>query len=273
MLSAVFGHHGCMQGVDGVGECAKSRGGGQSLALLLSLLSSLLSSLFALAFGLSTTAARAEGWRGALAVASDQVQRGISVSEGRAAWMLDVARTWDSGWSLSAGASGPSYPVQGGQIEFGVSADRAWQIDNDWLTQWGVSHYEVLGEARARFYRYNELHASLAWRGRLTLALSASPDTARFVGNAGVRRGTVLGIELAGHQRLWGPLAFDAGVGYVDFSSLQAPGYGYGSVGLSYGLGPVQAFVSFIDSRARRVDAPRAKLAGPRWVATVIWHF
>jgi hypothetical protein len=217
--------------------------------------------------------ARADAWQASAAVASDKVQRGVSESQGQAVWLLDLGHAWDNGLSLAAGAAGPVYQAQGGQGELSVTLSKAWQLDADWLAQLAASRYEVAGQPRARAYRYKELYASLAWRGRVTLALAASPDTSRFVPGEGLRTGRVWAVEMGVHQRLLGRLALDVGAGYLDQGGLQSPGYGYGSVGLSWSVGPVQTFVSCINSQARAVAAAGAAQAGPRWVATVVWTF
>lgn len=217
--------------------------------------------------------ARAEGWQASVAAASDKVQRGFSESDGRGVWMLDLGHAWDSGWFFGAGAAAPVYPARGGEGELSLGLSKSWQLDDNWQAQLGVSRYEVLGAAGARAYRYKEAQLSLAWRGQFSVGLAASPDTSRFAPGTGLRTGRVVSLELGLHQRLWQRLAFDLGAGYVDQAGLSSPGYAYGSVGLSWGWGPVQLFVSFINSQARAVAAAGAGAAGPRGVATALWTF
>jgi hypothetical protein len=220
-----------------------------------------------------SSAASAAGWEGSLALASNKVQRGFSESDDRRVWLFDIGHAWDSGWSLAAGAGGPVYPNRGGDGELSLTLSKAWQLDDDWLAQVAGSRYEVLGEPRARAYRYKELQFSLAWRGHATLGFSASPDTSRFAVGSGLRTGRVWSVDLGLRQRLWERLAVDVGAGFVDQRGLQSPGYAYGSVGLSWGLGPVQFFVNFIDSQMRAKAAAGASSAGPKWVGTAVWSF
>jgi uncharacterized protein (TIGR02001 family) len=228
--------------------------------------------IYALLLGFAA-AAQAAGWQGAVGLTSDKVQRGFSENNGRAVALLDLGHAWDTGWAVAGGVAGPVYETQGGQAEFSLSLSKAWQLDNDWLVQGGVGRYEVTGAPRARAYRNKELYASLGWRGQVSLALTASPDTARFVPGDGLRSGRVWALELGLHQRLVDRLALDGGAGYLNLDGLQSPGYAYGSLGLSYGWGPVQAFVSFINSRARARGAAGATQAGPRWVTTLSYGF
>jgi hypothetical protein len=220
-----------------------------------------------------TPLASAAGWESSLAVASDKVQRGFSESDGRSVWLLDIGHAWDTGWSLAAGAGGPAYPNRGGDAELSLTLSKAWQLDDDWLAHAAGSRYEVLGAPRARAYRYKELQLGLAWRGQFTLGLSASPDTSRFVVGGGLRTGRVWSVDLGLRQRLWDRLVLDVGTGWVDQRGLQSPAYGYGSIGLSWGLGPVQMFVSFIDSQSRAKGAAGSASAGPKWVSTAVWSF
>ncbi len=226
-----------------------------------------------LAASCCATSVSAAGWETALTVASDKVQRGFSESDGRTVWLFDVGHAWDSGWSLAGGAGGPVYPNRGGDGELSLTLSKAWQLDDDWLAQVAGSRYEVLGAPRARAYRYKEIQLSLAWRGNATLSFSASPDTSRFVVGDGLRTGRVWSLDLGWRQRLWDRLAFDLGVGYVDQHGLQSPGYAYGSVGMSWGWGPVQLFLSFIDSQSRAKGAAGSASAGPKWVSTAVWSF
>jgi hypothetical protein len=228
---------------------------------------------FWLALCASAPLASAAGWETSLAVASDKVLRGFSESDGHTVWLLDIGHAWDTGWSVTAGAGGPAYPNRGGKGELSLTLGKAWQLDDDWLAQVTTSRYEVLGEPRARAYRYKELLLSLAWRGKLTLGVSASPDTSRRAGSNGLRTGRVWSLDVGFRERLWDRLAFDLGAGYVNQAGLQSPGYAYGSVGLSWGLGPVQVFASFIDSQMRSKAAAGAASAGPRWVGTLVWSF
>jgi hypothetical protein len=217
--------------------------------------------------------AQGAGWQGAVGLTSDKVQRGFSENNGRAVALLDLGHAWDTGWAVAGGLAGPVYEAQGGQAEFSLSLSKGWQLDNDWLVQGGVGRYEVTGAPRARAYRNKEIYLSLGWRGRVSLAASASPDTARFVAGGGLRSGRVWSLELGLHERLIGRLALDAGLGYLNLDGLHSPGYAYGSLGLSHGWGPLQAFVSFINSRARAQGAAGATQAGPRWVTTLSYGF
>jgi hypothetical protein len=226
-----------------------------------------------LALCVCTPLAHAAGWEGSLTVASDKVQRGFSESDGRTVWLFDIGHAWDTGWSLAAGGGGPVYPNRGGDGELSLTLSKAWQLDDDWLAQAAASRYEVLGEPRARAYRYKEVQLSLAWRGRATLSLAASPDTSRFAAGSGLRTGRVWSLDLGLRQRLWDRVAVDVGAGYVDQRGLQSAGYAYGSVGVSWGLGPVQFFVNFINSQLRAKAAAGASSAGPKWVGTAVWSF
>ena len=126
----------------------------------------------------------------------------------------------------------------------------------------------------ARFaYDYDELNASVGWRGQWFASLAVSPNTTGRGSYGGLSRDTTWAFELTTRQRLTGRLALDAGIGYFDLHPFIGTGYPYASVGLSSGVGPVQAYVSFVTSRAEARGAAPAPLAGDHWVASLLWSF
>lgn len=222
---------------------------------------------------LAAAPAQADRWSGTLAVASDKVLRGITQSDGRAALMAEIGRQTDTGWSAALGVAGPDYPGAGGQGDVTLSLGRAWQLNADWLLQAGAAHYRYFGSRRYGSQHYNELSLALGWQGRLSGQLSWSPDTQGYGAYGPGRRGSVLSLELAAHQRLVGRWVLDAGLGYTDQRGIDAPGYAYGSVGLGWGAGPLQMSLSLIDSRAAARGAATAGHAGRRWVSTLSCSF
>lgn len=229
--------------------------------------------LLGLAAALLAPAACADDWGGSMALASDKVFRGVSQSEGRTALLLDLNGRTDTGWVLALGLAGPAYRTQGGTAELTAGFSKFAQLDADWTLQLGFTHYGVVGSDYSRNYAYDEFSAALGWQGRVLATLALSPDTwgANLAG--GWRTDRALDFELSLHQRLAGRLALDAGIGYYDLQAVRGAGYPYGSLGLSWGLGPVQGYLTYIDSRAAARGLAPASLAGRRWVASLLWSF
>lgn len=225
-----------------------------------------------LALAVLSRPVRAEGWSGALVLASDKVYRGISQSQGRAALLLDLNHAWPGGWQVGAGLATPSYPTLGGQGELSLSLGRQLELDSDWSAHLGLARYSQLGAARARGLSYQELALSLAWRGRVRASLAWSPDSPGYRGQEQAQ-GRALTAELSLQQRLAGHWSVDAGLGHFQRHGPAAAGYGYASLGLSWADGPWQASLTGIDSQAARQQVAREAMAGQRWVAALMWSF
>ncbi|MBC7942445.1 MAG: hypothetical protein H7Z19_22275, partial [Chitinophagaceae bacterium] len=70
------------------------------------------------------------------------------------------------------------------------------------------------------------------------------------------------------HQPLARRWALDAGIGRVEYRSQDLRNFSYGSIGASWGLGPVQIFATRIYSNSRSPNA-----AGSRAVFSLLWSF
>lgn len=226
----------------------------------------------ALALSLQTGPALAQGWSGALVLASDKVYRGISQSNGRAALLLDVSHGWENGWQLGAGLAAPSYPTLGGEGELSLSGGRQFVLDGDWSAHLGLARYGQLGSAHARALSYHEAALSLAWRGRVRASLAWAPDSTGYLGREQVHD-HALTAELSLQQRLTGRWSADAGLGYYKLHGPAAVDYGYASLGLRWADGPWQGSINWINSQAAQRRAAPAPIAGARWVAALMWGF
>lgn len=217
--------------------------------------------------------AHAGGWDGALAASTDSLYRGLALNGGRGTLSLDLRWRNDTGWSAFGGVS--AWRRDGGTTttEALMGAGRSWQIDGDWTTQVGIAHYAYGGPAQRFAYDYDELNASLGWRGQWFASLAVSPNTTGPGSYGSLRRDLTWAVELTTRRRLTGRLALDAGIGYFDLHRFIGTGYPYASVGLSSGVGPVQAYLSFVTSRAEARGVAPAPVAGDHWVASVLWSF
>jgi len=225
---------------------------------------------------LAAEPAAAQGWGGALGYGNDNVYRGVSLTQGRAAWLADLHYDFGDGWVAGVGASSERPPFQEAGAQLQWYADRRWQIDDDWAAKVGVVHYDSPSNVWRKELDYNELTATIGWRGRWRLALTLSPDTPGAYGSDDGETpiGYAASVELGYSRPLVGRLGFNAGLGYYDLHRVADLGYGYGSVGLSYGIGDVYVYSSLLwaetglNNYSFAADEPRT-----RWVTTVVWTF
>lgn len=218
--------------------------------------------------------AAAQGWGGALGYGNDNVYRGVSLTQGRSAWLADLHYDFGDGWVAGVGASAERPPFQEAGAQLQWYADRRWQIDDDWSAKIGVVHYDSPSNVWRKELDYNELTAAIAWRGRWRLTVALSPDTPGvFEYPHKTRIGYAASAELSFTQPLVGRLAMNAGLGYYDLRRVTDVGYGYGSAGLSYGIGDVYVYTSllWIDAAARHYAMDSNERT--RWVTTVVWSF
>ncbi|RZI72584.1 MAG: hypothetical protein EOP38_30765 [Rubrivivax sp.] len=223
---------------------------------------------------LAASAASAGDWQGAVGLASDKVIRGLTQSQGEATLLLDLNYRADTAWMATLGfATLQRHGHEGRSNEFSAGLAKAWQLDDDWLAQTGYAHYQYSGEAPAYIRHYDEVTASLGWQGRVAGTLTLSPNTYSWYRSGQPRPGPALATELSLNQRVMGRLALQAGAGYYQLMDAGNWGYGYASVGLSWGLGPVQTYLSYISSQAAKRGLVPASFAGERCVGTVLWGF
>jgi uncharacterized protein (TIGR02001 family) len=213
-------------------------------------------------------AVQAEGWSGGVAAASDKVQRGVSQSDGAASLLADLGYRTDSGWAAGAGVAALA---PGSELSLSVS--RGWQVDGDWAVQLGAAHYAYRGPHAKRLYDYNELFVGAAWRGRGFATLSVSPDTQGLSAYRELKQGVAVAAEVSWRASLLGPLGWTAGLGYYDLRRVSGAGYAYGSAGLVWQAGQVQAHLTAVASDAASRGLAPATAAGRRWIAAVVWSF
>lgn len=216
--------------------------------------------------------ATAADWRLAASASSDYRVRGVSVSHGSPAQMLDLNYRGDTGWAAGIGAGLLGRDDRGRRSLLSVSLGHAWQLDDDWHAALDASRTDYPGSAYRPRYTAQEVAASLSWKGRLSATLMASPRTRLTDGDGNLRSGRAYSGELGWRQRLAGPVALDLGVGRF---RLAAPGgeghrdsYRYGSVGLSAAVGPAEAYLSYVGTRGLA-----SAWGGSGWVGTLLWQF
>jgi uncharacterized protein (TIGR02001 family) len=233
-----------------------------------------------LAFGLTAaTAASAQGWGGAIGFASDNIERGYSLTDGNPAWLADLHYGIGTDWVVGVGASAERPPGYSAASRVVLYADRRWRIDDDWAAKIGIAHYDSLPDRGGIYASYTELNATVGYRGKWRMTVAASPDVSSYA-YWRVRSGLAAWAEASLHQPLAGRLSLDAGAGYAYFSQTTARSHAYGSLGLSYGVGDTYFYVSriwrermtwtFVDGEEQYTFYLPAQA---RWVGSVVWSF
>lgn len=221
---------------------------------------------------LATAAAHGADVQGSLGASSDDVFRGISLSDEQPSWLADVHAS-DTQWFGGIAADmvrlrpGDATAVQAiGYLGYQHALGQSW---NGTLN---VRHYDYLGSPDRSRYEYDELGATLSWQDQLFVRLIGSPDTYEVDDYHRYGRGEAFAAELSGRQPLPYGLTLQPGIGYYDLSEELGAGYLYWSLALAKQWDAWAFTVSYIgtDSTARRLFG---SLAGDRLVASAVWSF
>jgi hypothetical protein len=215
--------------------------------------------------------AHAQQWGGAIGYGTDNVYRGVSLSSGQPAWLADLHYR-GTDWTFGLGATQERPPFQSSGAQFTLYADRRWQLDDDWSAKVGIVHYESPWNVWRNELRYNDLTAAIGWRGRWRLSVALSPDMPGIFSYLGADKGFAASAELSYQQTIRGRLAANAGLGYARLSVADL-NYGYGSAGLSYGVGDVYIYTSLLWSSPDALRYNTGARDRTRWVTTVVWSF
>lgn len=199
-------------------------------------------------------------------VLSDKVVYGNSQSAGRASAVFDTVFRTDTGWSFSTGLvslGGARVARPDAEVTLGVS--RGGALGNDGAWQASYLRYETTGTAQNRRPGYHQFGLGYAWGERLQLSAAANVGLAGPSRVGGRTRGAAFVVAAGWQQPLGRRWALDAGVGHVAYDRVAFPNYQFGSVGLGWGVGPVQVFASRIFSNSRLPSA-----VGSRPVVSVL---
>lgn len=217
-------------------------------------------------------AAQAQGWSGALGVGSDNIYRGISLTDGRPAWLTDLHYDAGNGWGAGLGASAEHLRGQSAGAQLTAYLDRRWQLGDNWVAKAGVVHYDSPWNARSGYWRYDEINAAVGYRGQWTASIAVSPDRQ---GVAYPRSGKVVStsVELTFHQALAGRWSGDLGVGYANLDRAHHVDYEYGSAGLSCSIADARLYLLALWTGP--ISIPYRPETGSRlhWVTSVVWSF
>jgi len=219
---------------------------------------------------------------GSLAVTSDYVYRGVSLSRGRAAYQGGVHMRLPANWQVGVwGSTIETANRQRTPIEATAFVARSWSWNNDWSSSVSYTRYAFFGLNTSSSIDYDEVATVLAFRSQLSFAVSWAPNIVRYGASqpyaypnqSSVSRKSAVAIEASWQQPIWLDWSATAGVGYHDLSDLYGRGYLYWHAGLTGALGPIELDLLHInsDSDARRLYGRQS--TGPRWSALARWRF
>jgi uncharacterized protein (TIGR02001 family) len=225
---------------------------------------------------------------GSVAVTSDDVYRGVSMTCGHPAAQADIhARELGaSGWAAFVGvwgSAGLDDRPCGSARELDFYAGYNVALSADLSATFTYTRYAFPGGDYANphlageRYDYDQLATSWDIMDRLYLTLAWTPDAIGYEQYEGELETTqsrsALSYGLEWRQPLVSWLSLEAGAGYDRMADPFGTGYGFWSLGLTHQAGPLEVDFGYFRTadRAERLFGPEA--AGGRVSATVLWRF
>jgi len=215
----------------------------------------------------------AQRWYPSLAVSSEYVVRGISQSGGETVAQGGLSHAAPRGpyagfWASTILARRPGDRSAAG-MELDLFAGTRRAIGHAWTLDIGVVRYMYPQDDRQFDYDYTELVATLDYRGRAWLTLTASPDTSLYSLRGLASDRAAYSVGMAFEQPVTHRFGISAGVGYYDLRELYDTGYGYWNAGITWQMGNISVDVTHMrtDSTARALFGDYR--AGPHTVLTV----
>ncbi|MFZ0499518.1 MAG: TorF family putative porin [Steroidobacteraceae bacterium] len=225
---------------------------------------------------------------GSVAVTSDDVYRGVSMTCGHPAVQADVhaREVGASGWAAFAGvwaSAGVSDPPCGSARELDFYAGYNVALNDDLNASFTYTRYAFPGGDYAnphlagQRYDYDQLATSWGIMDRLYLTLAWTPDAIGYQSYEGEfqtdhdRSALTYGAEW--RQPLVSWLSVEASAGYDRMADPFGTGYGFWSLGFTHLAGPLELDLAYFHTgdRAMRLFGPES--AGGRVSATVLWRF
>jgi uncharacterized protein (TIGR02001 family) len=213
-------------------------------------------------------------WEGLVAASSDNVYRGLTQTQGDPALLADVHYRLESGWFAGVSAATVNInPGPGAPVEIDLYAGFAMPLSRDWTGKLTLLRYEYPGDQPELPYAYEEIVAGFSFRDWLFANVSYSPDTSRYTSRGIAYHRPANSVELAAQLPLRPGWSIDAGVGRYAIAAPVSAGYWYWNTGITFNAGPLQIAVEAIgtDRTARALFGD--KIAGQRWVASIVRHF
>lgn len=210
-------------------------------------------------------------WQFELGAGTHLIRRGVSYSDegfiqGRASAYVG------NGWFVGiSGANVRPAPYRRG-LQVLADLGYGWPIADGWEAQLAVTHYDYLGHARLRAFKYDDLTLTVDYRDLVFFSVAASPNNAFLTADGRIMTGKTVSYDLVLRYPFMTGWSVHAGIGHATLRTSPGPGYAYGDVGISRQYDRMQASVSYIatDGTAKARFGPAAS---NRWVASLTYHF
>jgi uncharacterized protein (TIGR02001 family) len=225
---------------------------------------------------------------GSVALTSDDVYRGVSMTCGYPAAQADVhaREIGASGWAAFIGvwgSAGLNHRPCGSARELDFYAGYNVALSPDVSATFTYTRYTFPGGyyfnpyLAGERYDYDELSTTWGIMDRLYLSLAWTPDAVGYKVYEGefetTQSRSALSYGLDWRQPLVSWLSLDASAGYDRIADPFGTGYGFWSLGLTHQAGPLELDFAYFHTsdRAEWLFGPDS--AGGRVSATVLWRF
>ena len=211
---------------------------------------------------------------GSIGLTSDYVLRGVSQSDGEAAFQGDVHWNFPAGWSAGIWASQVKLAPRSNTVELDGYLQWHGELNADLDLGATATHYSYPNDPRPVSYNYDELSLSLTWHDQIRVAASWTPSLNLYSYTDGLARDRqVYTLEASWHRDLGPRLDLTAGVGFYAPTGLEYASYAYGdaSLGWRYGHWRVNLAWIWVQNGGHRQYSSGP--AGGPLAATVAWIF
>jgi uncharacterized protein (TIGR02001 family) len=215
-------------------------------------------------------------WGGSLAITSDYVYRGVSLSRSQTAYQIGAHLRLPDQWQIGVwGSTIESRTGEGTPFEADFIVAHGWTLGADWSLRAGYTRYEYFGLPNPLNFDHDEIFAAASFQSRLTLGVSFSPNLVRYTYTYPQQdsHDSATAVDATWSQPLFQEWSATAGLGYYDLSALYNTGYAYWHLGITGAIGPIELDVLFIDTGTEAALIYGDAITGDRWSATARWRF
>lgn len=233
--------------------------------------------------------ARAVSFGGDVAVTTDYIYRGYSLTNNKGAVQLDLHASIQTGTFVGVWASSLNdkyRPWASYDVEEYIG--QRFDLSSAWNTSITATNYQYLGGNQFYSSDYQQVTASISYLDRWTMSIAAIPNMLRYSGSATygyyrVGRYPAYDADTSGQWQIANGLFVTGGAGYYLFTGsggTVAPdpqptvGYAYGNVGLAYEWRNLRLDVGFfLTQKARQLQVFPYPTANDRLAGTLSWRF